>query len=101
MSILGIGVDIVDNNRFKKLARNQNFIKRVFTKNEQLNSYKLKNKINFFSKRFAAKEAFSKATGYGISNNLHFNDIEIKNNKKGKPSIKLSKNTSKYLKKKI
>tara|TARA_Y100001936_G_C15903017_1_gene574327 strand:- start:310 stop:696 length:387 start_codon:yes stop_codon:yes gene_type:complete len=101
MSILGIGVDIVDNNRFKKLARNQNFIKRVFTKNEQLNSYKLKNKINFFSKRFAAKEAFSKATGYGISNNLHFNDIEIKNNKKGKPSIKLSKNTSKYLKKKF
>ena len=101
MSILGIGVDIVDNNRFKKLARNQNFIKRVFTKNEQLNSYKLKNKINFFSKRFAAKEAFSKATGYGISNNLHFNDIEIKNNKKGKPSIKLSKKTSKFLKKKF
>ena len=101
MSILGIGVDIVDNNRFKKLARNQNFIKRVFTKNEQLNSYKLKNKINFFSKRFAAKEAFSKATGYGISNNLHFNDIEIKNNKKGKPSIKLSKKISKFLKKKF
>tara|TARA_Y100001958_G_C21211729_1_gene537395 strand:+ start:1146 stop:1532 length:387 start_codon:yes stop_codon:yes gene_type:complete len=101
MSILGIGVDIVDNNRFKKLARNQNFIKRVFTKNEQLNSYKLKNKINFFSKRFAAKESFSKATGYGISNNLHFNDIEIKNNKKGKPSIKLSKKTSKFLKKKF
>ena len=77
MSILGIGVDIVDNNRLKKLVRKQNFIKRVFTRNEQLRSYKLKNKINYFSKRFAAKEAFSKATGSGISKNLHFKDIEI------------------------
>ena len=101
MSILGIGVDIVDNNRLKKLVRKQNFIKRVFTRNEQLRSYKLKNKINYFSKRFAAKEAFSKATGSGISKNLHFKDIEIKNNKKGKPSIILSKNTSSYLRKKF
>ena len=101
MSILGIGVDIVDNNRLKKLVRKQNFIKRVFTRNEQLRSYKLKNKINYFSKRFAAKEAFSKATGSGISKNLHFKDIEIKNNKKGKPLIILSKNTSSYLRKKF
>ena len=72
MSILGIGVDIVDNNRLKKLVRKQNFIKRVFTRNEQLNYYKLKNKINYFSNRFADKEAFSKATGSGISRNLHF-----------------------------
>ena len=101
MSILGIGVDIVDNNRLKKLVRKQNFIKRVFTRNEQLRSYKLKNKINYFSKRFAAKEAFSKATGSGISKNLHFKDIEIKNNKKGKPLIILTKNTSSYLRKKF
>ena len=40
-------------------------------------SYKLKNKINYYSKRYAAKEAFSKATGLGISKNLHFKDIEI------------------------
>tara|TARA_B100002051_G_C16610861_1_gene573050 strand:- start:341 stop:727 length:387 start_codon:yes stop_codon:yes gene_type:complete len=101
MSILGIGVDIVNNNRLKKLVKKQNFIKRVFTKNEQLRSHKLKDKINYFSKRFAAKEAFSKATGSGISKNLHFKDIEIKNNKKGKPSIILSKNTSSYLRKKF
>ena len=71
------------------------------TRKEQLRSYKLKNKINYFSKRFAAKEAFSKATGSGISKNLHFKDIEIKNNKKGKPLIILSKNTSSYLRKKF
>ena len=101
MSILGIGVDIVDNNRLKKLVKNKNFISRVFTRNEQKNSNKLKNKINYYSKRFAAKEAFSKATGFGISKNLSFKDIEIKNNKKGKPLIKLNKSTLTYLKKKL
>ena len=100
MSILGIGVDIVDNNRIKKLVRNKQFIARVFTNNEQKYSNRLKNKINYYSKRFAAKEAFSKATGFGISKNLNFRDIEIKNNKKGKPLIYLNKSTLNYLKKK-
>ena len=101
MSILGIGVDIVDNNRLKKLVKNKNFISRVFTHNEQKNSNKIKNKINYYSKRFAAKEAFSKATGFGISKNLNFRDIEIKNNKKGKPLISLNKSTLTFLKKKL
>ena len=101
MSILGIGVDIVDNNRIKKLVRNKQFIARVFTNNEQKYSNRLKNKINYYSKRFAAKEAFSKATGFGISKNLNFRDIEIKNNKKGKPLIYLNKSTLNYLKKKL
>ena len=87
MSIIGIGVDIVNNNRLKKLFKNKNFIDRIFTFNEQLKSKKLKNKINYFSKRYAAKEAFSKATGFGISKKLHFKDIEVKSDSKGKPSI--------------
>ena len=89
MSIIGIGVDIVNNNRLKKLVKNKNFLSRIFTNKEQILSKSLKNKINFYSKRFAAKEAFSKATGFGISKNLNFKDIEIKNNKKGKPKYKL------------
>ena len=101
MSIIGIGVDIVNNSRLKKLVKSKKFIQRVFTYNEQKKSIKLKNKINYFSKRFAAKEAFSKATGFGISRNLHFKNIEIKNNKKGKPSIILNKSTVIYLNKKF
>tara|TARA_Y100001970_G_scaffold253373_1_gene328085 strand:+ start:6992 stop:7381 length:390 start_codon:yes stop_codon:yes gene_type:complete len=101
MSIIGIGVDIVNNNRLKKLVKNKNFLNRVFTINEQKNSIKTKNKLNYYSKRFAAKEAFSKATGFGISMNLHFKDIEIKNNKKGRPSINLNNSSIKYLKKKF
>ena len=101
MSIIGIGVDIVNNNRLKKLVKKKNFISRIFTNNEQISSIKIKNKVNYFSKRYAAKEAFSKATGFGISRNLNFKDIEIKNNKKGKPSINLSKSTILFLKKKF
>ena len=101
MSIIGIGVDIVDNQRLKKLVKNKSFISRVFTNNEQKISNKLKNKVNYYSKRYAAKEAFSKATGSGISKKLHFKDIEIKNNKRGKPSINLNRSTKMYLNRKF
>jgi len=101
MSIIGIGVDIVNNKRLKKLIKNKKFISRIFTLNEIKQSIKLKNKINFYSKRFAAKEAFSKATGFGISEKLNFKDISISNNKIGKPLISLNKTTKIYLKKKF
>ena len=101
MSIIGIGVDILKNNRLKKLIKNKLFLERIFTYQEQKSSSTLKNKLNYYSKRFAAKEAFSKATGLGISKNLHFKNIEIKNDKKGRPSISLNPVTSKYLKKKF
>ncbi len=101
MSIIGIGVDIVNNNRFKKLIKNRNFIKRIFTNYELKSSSKLKNKLNYYSKRFAAKEAFSKASGLGITRNLHFKDIEIKKTKKGRPFINLEPTTKKFLLKKF
>ncbi len=101
MSIIGIGVDIINNNRLKKLIKKKSFVERVFTYNEQKSSIKLKNKLNYYSKRFAAKEAFSKATGLGISKNLNFKDIEIMSNKKGKPLINLNKSSTTYLRKKF
>ena len=101
MSIIGIGVDIVNNDRLKKLIKNKKFIKRVFTNIEQKKSIKLKNKLNYYSKRFAAKEAFSKAAGLGISKFLNFKDIEINNDKNGKPSINLNKLSTSYLNKKF
>ena len=101
MSIIGIGVDIVNNNRIKKLVKNKNFIKRVFTQNELKLSCKLKNKSNFFSKRFAAKEAFSKALGTGISKGISFNEIVVLNEKSGKPYIKLINKTKKIVERKL
>ena len=90
MKTLGIGVDIVKNSRIRKSINNEKFLLRIFTKEEINKSKKTKNKIAFFSKRFAAKEAFSKALGTGFRNTLNFKDISIINNKHGKPSIKIN-----------
>ena len=85
MKTVGIGVDIIDNNRIKSLLKNSKFLNRTFSKKEIFKSKKIINKINFFSKRFAAKESFVKALGTGFRNNLNFKDIEIVNDKLGKP----------------
>ncbi len=85
MKILGIGVDVIQNKRIQNLIKNSSFIKRTFSKNEVKFSEVSSNKINFFAKRFAAKEAFAKSLGTGFRNNLNFKDIEILNDKIGKP----------------
>ncbi len=91
MKILGIGVDIVQNKRIKSLIKNKAFILRTFSKNEIKFSKKILNKTNYFSKRFAAKESFAKSLGIGFRNNLNFKDIEILNDRKGKPFYQKSK----------
>ena len=90
MRTLGIGVDIIDNSRIKKSITNKKFLSRVFSNDEIIRSKKIINKAAYFSKRFAAKEAFSKALGTGFRKGLNFNDISIINNKYGKPSVKLN-----------
>ena len=101
MDIIGNGVDIVENKRIRNSLKNKNFINRVFTKNEISSSKKLINKTNYYAKRFAAKEAFVKALGEGFRNNINFNDIDIINDKKGKPIINISSNIKKFIKKKF
>tara|TARA_Y100001970_G_scaffold250882_1_gene323117 strand:- start:240 stop:623 length:384 start_codon:yes stop_codon:yes gene_type:complete len=97
MKINGVGVDIVDNKRIKQLIRNKQFILRVFSKIEINNSKKVKNKTNYFSKRFAAKESLSKAIGTGFRKGLNFKDISITNDKYGKPIFKLNENAKKLI----
>tara|TARA_E500000178_G_C16696051_1_gene605975 strand:- start:85 stop:480 length:396 start_codon:yes stop_codon:yes gene_type:complete len=101
LNIIGVGTDIVKNNRIKKLIKNQKFINRVFTTSEIKVSKKIKQKVLFFSKRFAAKEAFVKSLGTGFSHNINFKDINISNKKSGKPFIILSKNLKIILKRKL
>ena len=57
------------------------------------------NKSNCYAKRFAAKEAFSKAIGTGISSGINFKEIIVYNIKTGKPKIKLLGNTKKIVNK--
>jgi len=100
MKILGIGVDIIDNKRIKKSIKSNKFKIRIYSSNELILSEKTKNKVAFFSKRFAAKEAFSKALGIGFSSNLNFKDIEITNDKKGMPKYVENKKIIKIVQKK-
>ena len=101
MKILGIGVDIIQNKRIGVLIRNKMFIKRTFGKKE-LKSFKKKtNNVNFFAKRFAAKEAFAKSLGTGFRYNLNFKDIEILNDKKGRPYYSMSKKINNIISKKF
>tara|TARA_B100000401_G_C52121377_1_gene400558 strand:+ start:120 stop:506 length:387 start_codon:yes stop_codon:yes gene_type:complete len=99
MKILGIGVDIVKNKRIKSLIKNKLFLSRTFSQNEIKTSKNISNKINYFSKRFAAKEALAKSLGTGFRNNLNFKDIEILNNNKGKPFYSKSKKIDTIIKK--
>ena len=98
MKIYGIGSDIISNIRIKKNLKNKNFLKRIFSIEEIENGSKLKNKFMYFSKRFAAKEAFVKALGTGFRDNINFNSISILNDKRGKPYIKCEKNLNKKIK---
>lgn len=85
MKTIGIGVDIVINKRIKSSIKNKNFIIRIFSRNEILYSKKIINKTAYLSKRFAAKEALAKAIGTGFRGGLNLKDIQVLNNKMGKP----------------
>tara|TARA_Y100000992_G_scaffold238794_1_gene169530 strand:- start:219 stop:602 length:384 start_codon:yes stop_codon:yes gene_type:complete len=95
MKIYGIGTDLSNINRIKKNLKNKNFISRIFSKYEIKKCNKLANKANCYAKRFAAKEAFSKAIGTGISKGINFNEIIVYNTNSGRPAIKLLGNTKK------
>ena len=101
MDIIGNGVDIIKNSRIDKSLKIKGFLNRIFTKKEIKKGKKLNNKINFYAKRFAAKEAFVKAIGSGFRSDINFIDIEINNYKNGRPYILLSKKLKNFLKKKF
>ena len=97
MKILGIGVDTIENKRIKISIKNPKFKKRIYSSKELTQSILLKNKVAFFSKRFAAKEAFAKALGVGFRNNLNFSDIAVINDKMGKPYYLITKKITKLI----
>ena len=101
MKILGIGVDIVKNKRIDNLIKNKMFILRTFGTSEIESSKKITNKVNYFAKRFAAKEALVKSLGTGFRDNLNFKDIQILNDEIGKPYYLKSKKISKIINRKF
>ena len=103
MKIFGIGTDIVNIKRIEQSLKTHRFIfkNKIFSKKEISYCEKRKNPSAFYAKRFAAKEAFTKALGTGIRKGVNLKNIEISNNAQGKPSISLKGNLANYLKKKV
>ena len=101
MKILGIGTDIIENKRISSLIRNKKFLERVFSKNEIKFSKNIKSKTSFFAKRFAAKESFVKTIGIGFRKNINLKDIEILNDKLGKPYYLKSSKINAIIKKRF
>ena len=99
MRILGIGVDIIQNKRIKSSIKNKLFVSRTFGNKEIYFSKNTSDKTNYFAKRFAAKEALAKSIGTGFRNNLNFKDIQILNDKIGKPYYQKSKKIDKIINK--
>ena len=104
--IIGIGIDSVSVQRIEKLMNQfkEKFEKKIFTSKEILRANQIQNSSTnsnlrsiFFAKRFAAKEAFSKALGLGIGRGVDFLDIEVENDNFGKPQIKILNGKENFL----
>ncbi|MEY8370937.1 holo-ACP synthase [Aerococcaceae bacterium 50-4] len=96
--IIGLGTDLVETIRIKEaIAGNLRFVGKLLTENELATYNEIRNEkrqVEFVAGRWAAKEAFAKAYGTGISSQLHFHDIEVSNDEKRKPIILCDKVTS-------
>ena len=99
-NIIGIGTDIIKNQRIKISIKNKKFVNKIFSKKEINQAKYIVNKANFYAKRFCGKEAFVKALGTGVRYGINFKDISIVNTKKGKPIILLNDNIKRIIKKK-
>tara|TARA_B100000575_G_scaffold287924_1_gene287056 strand:+ start:4012 stop:4404 length:393 start_codon:yes stop_codon:yes gene_type:complete len=101
--VSGIGIDIIDINRIRKIIKKYGwkFKKRCFHESEIITSEKRLKSVESYAKRYSAKEAFAKAIGTGLAKGVFWKDIEIKNNLDGKPYIILHNNAKKYMKNKF
>ncbi len=99
LMILGIGIDLCNisriNNTLSKFGAR--FKKRCFTYNEINKCDRVVNSSACYAKRFASKEAVSKALGTGFRNGVYWKDIEIINMKSGQPKVELRGNAKNIL----
>ena len=99
--IISNGIDIIDIRRIKKTIDKYKFRfkKKCFHPSEINKSEKRLKSIESYAKRYAAKEACAKALGTGLARGVFWKDIEVQNNKYGKPKIKLHNNALEFLSK--
>lgn len=97
--ILGIGNDLCDIRRIEKTLDRfgDRFLKKVFTAEERRRAYSKVNPANTLAKRFAAKEAMTKALGTGFRFGVHFSDIGVINAPTGRPTFALTGGAARHL----
>lgn len=90
--IIGIGSDLIDIRRVEKSIERfgERFTNRCFTDVERARSDRRANRAESYAKRFAAKEACSKALGTGIAQGVFWKDMGVVNLPSGKPTMKLT-----------
>ena len=90
--IIGIGSDLIDIRRIEKTLERfpEQFENRIFTEIERTKSDRRANRAASYAKRFAAKEACSKALGTGFRNGVFWRDLGVVNLKSGKPTMALT-----------
>ena len=98
--IYGIGIDIIDIRRIKRVINKygNRFKKKCFHEHEIIKSEARFNSVESYAKRYAAKEACAKALGTGLARGVFWKDIEVRNNQYGKPYIILHNNAKKFIK---
>lgn len=98
--ILGVGTDLCDIGRIERaLARfGERFAERVLVGPELERFRRHRKAAAYLAKRFAAKEAFSKALGTGIRFPVNWHNVWVENARSGKPSLKFSKPLASFLK---
>lgn len=90
--ILGVGIDMIEVDRvIQKIDKDNGFKEKVFSKAE-IDFCESNRRSENYAARFAAKEAFLKATGFGLLLGHALSDVEVVNDINGKPSLKLSGN---------
>ena len=90
--ILGLGNDIIDIRRVERTLERfgERFTNRVFTETERTKSDRRRNRAASYAKRFAAKEACSKALGTGIRAGVFWRDMGVVNLRSGQPTMHLT-----------
>lgn len=87
--ILGIGIDLVEIKEIEESIESEAFCQRVFTSAEMQSVERYKNRAEHLAGKFAVKEAFMKAIGAGIRQEVWFTQIEVLNDESGKPQVQV------------
>ncbi len=99
--ILGLGNDVIDIRRIEQTLERfgERFVQRIFTEAERRKSDKRRERAASYAKRFAAKEACSKALGTGLRKGVFWRDMGVVNLPSGRPTLVLTGGAAKQLQK--